>query len=556
MESEGRLIFPNGRVQKASVFDRLALSNDTTTTIPPTRASFKKNNRRQLHKGKVAGGKDNNVQEPQMIQLTAISRLRLFLFPAKAESTPSSSMGSLLDDSSKSETWFVDALNSAIGALDDLPRGVSADSASVNCLLGLEDDSSVHSRHTAAAAPSAAAPADALPRPDSSGKLARHGGQDVQSGPDSPMLDKNSSFGSTSSAPSLSNLPPIRVRPDDRPPDHIASQGQLQQQQRPDEGYAPTHLPPQIPLPAAPGSTPTISPTENPNRVGVFSSDDEKSDHGGIRRPLQPPIQPKPAPLDAIGSDLSARNMYYQERPASGELNPSDAGGYRIPVTVSNQAYLTPEQLQQQYSYQQQQLQQQQHQQLQQQHQQPQKFIPAHPQYIHHPATGTFVPVPSYYPIQQSAQSHTYDPQGRPMYFVPVGQNPPATGISIPNVPAKPELPPASLYRTAAAASPSPAVPVSTPLIPIPAAAAADQVHPYPGMGYHVMHHQQPIQSSAGNPNYGYEFADPAHTQMYHSQPTFRPSLAPQFQTVVSAAAAAGVIPDGAAGESKQGRAS
>ncbi|OAY77781.1 hypothetical protein ACMD2_26842 [Ananas comosus] len=142
------------------------------------------------------------------------------------------------------------------------------------------------------------------------------------------------------------------------------------------------------------------------------------------------------------------------------------------------------------------------------------------------------------------------------MYFVPVGQNPPATGISIPNVPAKPELPPASLYRTAAAASPSPAVPVSTPLIPIPAAAAADQVHPYPGMGYHVMHHQQPIQSSAGNPNYGYEFADPAHTQMYHSQPTFRPSLAPQFQTVVSAAAAAGVIPDGAAGESKQGRAS
>ncbi|OAY77780.1 hypothetical protein ACMD2_26841 [Ananas comosus] len=238
---------------------------------------------------------------------TRSSRLRLFLFPAKAESTPSSSMGSLLDDSSKSETWFVDALNSAIGALDDLPRGVSADSASVNCLLGLEDDSSVHSRHTAAAAPSAAAPADALPRPDSSGKLARHGGQDVQSGPDSPMLDKNSSFGSTSSAPSLSNLPPIRVRPDDRPPDHIASQGQLQQQQRPDEGYAPTHLPPQIPLPAAPGSTPTISPTENPNRVGVFSSDDEKSDHGGIRRPLQPPIQPKPAPLDAIGSDLSAR---------------------------------------------------------------------------------------------------------------------------------------------------------------------------------------------------------------------------------------------------------
>nr|CAD1829441.1 unnamed protein product [Ananas comosus var. bracteatus] len=40
---------------KASVFDRLALSNDTTTTIPLTRASFKRNSRRQLYRGKVAG---------------------------------------------------------------------------------------------------------------------------------------------------------------------------------------------------------------------------------------------------------------------------------------------------------------------------------------------------------------------------------------------------------------------------------------------------------------------------------------------------------------------
>ncbi|EMS54813.1 hypothetical protein TRIUR3_31279 [Triticum urartu] len=36
--------------------------------------------------------------------------------------------------------------------------------------------------------------------------------QGAQSVPDSSMLDKNSSFGSTSLVPSLSNLPPIQVK--------------------------------------------------------------------------------------------------------------------------------------------------------------------------------------------------------------------------------------------------------------------------------------------------------------------------------------------------------
>ncbi|KAJ8637296.1 hypothetical protein MRB53_011563 [Persea americana] len=47
-----------------------------------------------------------------------------------------SSIGSLLDDS-KSDQWFVDALN-AIGVI---PRGLSPESSSsnVNCLLGLDN---------------------------------------------------------------------------------------------------------------------------------------------------------------------------------------------------------------------------------------------------------------------------------------------------------------------------------------------------------------------------------------------------------------------------------
>ncbi|XP_072999771.1 uncharacterized protein [Typha latifolia] len=115
---------------------------------------------------------------------TKASRLRLFLFPSS--SSASSSMGSLLDDETKSETWFVDALNSAV---------VSAGSGSVNSLLGLDDDPSLSSRPAASSAAGSAAPHPI---------------------PDSPMLDKTSSFGSTSSAPSLSNLPPIPL-PDPKP---------------------------------------------------------------------------------------------------------------------------------------------------------------------------------------------------------------------------------------------------------------------------------------------------------------------------------------------------
>ncbi|XP_038986051.1 leucine-rich repeat extensin-like protein 2 [Phoenix dactylifera] len=523
-----------------------------------------------------AGGGSNNGS-------TRSNRLRLFLFPSKPESAPSS-MGSILDDS-KSESWFVDALNSAMGiGIDGLPRGLSADSASVNCLLGLEDDSSTHSRGVivGGAGPGAAAASEAeqliLPRPDSSGKLARHG-QDVHSVPDSPMLDTTSSFGSTSSAPSLSNLPPIRVRPEDRPPDQriggledhfaymnlsSAATAAVIAGQRPDEGYKdpnfPPHYPPppSNPPPTASASTPTISPSENSSRV---FSDDEKSDHGGVRKPPPAP-QPKPTPIEAPISDSTTRPMYYQERaspaaavnPASEpkrEVPASVDPSYRVPMQVPDSGYMLPpmppEQLQQQHRH----------------HQQPQ-FISANPQYIHHPVTGAVVPVHSYYhQIQQSQQPHPYDHQ-IPMYYLPVPQNPQAYNLSAvpPNMPdpsaAKPSVPllrtpvkpaelPSNLYRTAATSAPPPAA-LQPPLIHL----AADQVpHQYAGMGYHVMHHH-PSQAPAAMANYGYEYVDPAHAQMYYSQAGSPPALAPQYQAVSSAAG----IPDSLPGDGKQARAS
>jgi hypothetical protein len=228
------------------------------------------------------------------------SRIRIFLFPAKPESS-SSSLGSLLDDSSKSENWFVDALNSAIsGSLDDIPRGISADSASVNCLLGLEDDSSVHSRSGVAnSAPTEDQRANQQKLPTAAA-AGRHP-HDVQSVPDSPMMDKNSSFGSTSSAPSLSNLPPIRVRQEDRLPgppaameDHFAQMGISEQLGQPPVAY--TQPPPQAPVPAmAVPVAASVSLSEASSRV---FSDDDKSDHGGTARIPQPPKQEAPPVTD------------------------------------------------------------------------------------------------------------------------------------------------------------------------------------------------------------------------------------------------------------------
>lgn len=257
--------------------------------------------------------------------------------------------------------------------------------------------------------------------------------------------------------------------------------------------------------------------------------------------------------------------MYYPERASSAAaINPvselkreapvSVDPGYRVPMPVPDSGYMLPpmqpEQLQQQHP-----------------HHHQQQYIPANPQYIHHPVTGTVVPVSSYYPvahpIQQSQQPHPYDHQ-MPVYYLPVHQNPQAYNLAAmpPNLQdstaAKPTMPllkttvkpaelPSNLYRTAAASAPPPAT-LQQPLIHL----AADQVpRQYVGMGYHVMHHH-PSQAPAAMPNYGYEYVDPAHAQMYYSQASSPPALAPQYRAVSSAA----VIPDLPPGDVKQGRAS
>ncbi|ONM30165.1 Octicosapeptide/Phox/Bem1p family protein [Zea mays] len=510
---------------------------------------------------------DNLVDEYDRIAATSsgggtsrTSRIRLFLFPAKPES--SSSLGSLLDDSSKSENWFVDALNSAIsGSLDGIPRGISTDSASVNCLLGLEDDSSVHSRSGVTNSAPTEDQRASQPKLQAGAAAAAVGTgrhpHDVQSVPDSPMLDKNSSFGSTSSAPSLSNLPPIRVRPEDRPSDARIMQPTAVEDHFAQMGISEQQLPmyiqaqQQVPIPAMTG----MSPSEASSRM---FSDDDKSDHGGGggRKP-QPPKQDVPPVVDPTNRSPPAELK--RDMPVG-----TEAASYRLPVSAPDAAAAAaataatqappgyvlaqmhappppqqppPQQQPQQPA--------------------PQQIVAAGNQhFIHNPATGTFIPIQSYYhhPVHQQApqtmqrqqQAPTFDPNTG-MYYVPMQQNahqaygvppgaqvtlPPPTlvdttpkpTVPIPQMAVRPELQQPGVYRTTAAATPAPA----------PNAAPG-----YAGMAYHHViqshhHHHpapQPVANMAGN--YGYEFADPTRPQVYYSQAAAPPTL-PQYPPIVS----------------------
>ncbi|XP_043698711.1 uncharacterized protein LOC122649574 [Telopea speciosissima] len=508
---------------------------------------------------------ENMIEEYDRTTTSSLkpSRLRVFLFPTKPETA--ASVGSLLSDS-KSENWFLDALNGA----GILPRGISADAASVNCLLGLNDVMHVN--------PSAdgEAQSDSL---GGSNKQVNKSGQDVQSLSDSPMMETNSSFGSTTSSPSMCNLPPIRV--------HVEDGGRLHDQKvgleehfsqlsvaaphKQEEGFVSLTSPrPVSTTVAAVTVNPTTVASENSGRV---YSDDERSDHGapiGFRKLPQPQLQQRmgvdlPSP-DAAARDANSRSkpVFYQDPvapaspardnrvpaiPVDPKANMSDPS-YRIQIQqpqLQDAGYVLPSQL----DY----------------HQQ-QQFIPAGTHYIHHHATGP-VPVSSYYPMYPSAQQqqqlpHQLDQQQYPMYFLPVRQpqayNLPVQSYvgDIPTVPSsRPSTPPNSAMVTSAAAAAfkEPAAPVYPPRTATPPArpeAAANvyrtattaapplihmpsDQHQQQILGYHPMHH--PSQSIAVAANYAYDFADPAHAQIYYTQPSVS-TLAPQYQTMTGAASA------------------
>ncbi|XP_021299390.1 protein eyes shut [Herrania umbratica] len=535
------------------------------------------------------------------------SRIRLFLFPLNPEGTPASShsIGPIINNSTKSDEWFLNALNGA-GLLN---RGFSDSAANVNCLLGLDDDRQGN--------------VEVGLKDEGSGsqKNMNLKNQDVHSVPDSPMLETTSSFGSTSSSPSLANLPPIRVHVDDQKENKVVGieeqfaqftvsaaaaagggggGGGVKQQ---DEGFVVLSSPPPMPVGIAVsgggvGLSSGVVPGEYTNRG---FSDDERSDHGvpaGYRKPPPPQSQPQGLPLqnqqksssghdlaspDSVSSDSSFTNplsrqkpMIYQDPVAQIPLGANRVAANPVDpkLNISDLNTSTRIQIQQpvqESGYILQQTQFDQQQQHQPQPQQQQQFLHAGAaHYIHHHPAGA-VPISAYYPVYPSQQQHHHHQHAQidqqyPVYYVsarqphaynlPVQQPsiseattaipssrpqtppnpamvpPPAAYNPMRNAPInKPELAAATgVYRTTTTGTPQ--------LVQVP-----NSQHQQQYVGYSQIHHpsQSVAPTSAATATYAYEFSDPAHAQIYYTQP-LAPTMPSQYQTMTAAAAV--VLPD------------
>ncbi|KAK2984219.1 hypothetical protein RJ640_013448 [Escallonia rubra] len=474
---------------------------------------------------------DNMIEEYDRTTSTSSirpSRLRLFLFLAKPETA--ASMGSLLDDA-KSETWFVDALNGA----GFLPRGIS-DSAAIDGLVELDG---------------------IVIKSDSCADLEAHNEtldvdkqvnnvSDVQvTTSDWSNVERNSSFGSSSSSPSMSNLPPIQVHVDDQ---MVGLDEQFSQMS--------------VAVTTVPLSAPSVESGATVNSTAGFSDyrsgvlcEEERLDQGvpgGFRKPPLP-LQPVPRKFghdaynlpspdsklaggynlpspDSVASDTSiasgtslSKQMVYQEqiRAPAGVSNPGNSisdlnQNAQIQVQqVQDSVYmLHPQQNHQQYFH-------------------------ASTRYVHQPTTGA-VPVSSYYPMYAPPQQTD---QQYPMYFLPVTQTQPNNY----NHGMQPSMSDTTIMASSPALTTPPLYPTKTASPPIPEMAAAGvyrtaangslvQVPSSQVQHQYVGFSQMPHPSHPPASNYGYEYAQPTHDQVYYTQhPTAQ--LPPQYQTMTSAQA-------------------
>ncbi|KAL8470800.1 hypothetical protein ACS0TY_033397 [Phlomoides rotata] len=512
-------------------------------------------------------------------------RLRLFLFPQT-----SSNIEQLLVEtaSTKSDDWFFNALNGKGSTLSAAAsdRGFS-ESSSVNCLLGLDDD--LVGKAAAVGGKDADAQIEGSKVGGNGNTVAN---QDVHSVPDSPiMLETTSSFGSTSSSPSVANLPPIRVHVEEnQKAGGLGIEDQFQQMTVGLTGNvnsaALTPKQEEVGAFVAAGVTAgtvvsgvplVVGGGEYPNRG---YSDDERSDHGGYRKvqQIQPQAQLQPhqipqyyqkqtsaidlASPDSVSSDGSLTNplsrqrqamyqeQFIQMQPANTRVaaNPSDlksgdqnSNKIQMQPQVQDSGYVLSSQYDQNHP----------------QLHHPQQFVHAGNQYI--PAGA--VPLQSYYSIYPSQQQHHHPhqpvlDQQYPVYFVPARQ-PQAYNMQqsyselAPNAPTnRPQTPPTAIashtpfnqginppsskpemaqgvYRTAAGTTPH--------MVQVPS-----HQHQPQYMGFTQIHHpsQMIAPSSAPNSSYTYEFADPTHTPMYYTQ-ALPPQMAAQYQTMTSVPAVA-----------------
>ncbi|KAK4409647.1 hypothetical protein Sango_0037700 [Sesamum angolense] len=501
-------------------------------------------------------------------------RLRLFLFPKT-----SSNIEQLLVEtaSTKSDDWFFNALNGKASTLSAAAsdRGFS-ETSSVNCLLGLDDDL-VGKAAAVGKDPEAQTEASKIGGNGNANSVANH---DVHSVPDSPMLETTSSFGSTSSSPSMANLPPIRVHVEESPKvGGLGIEEQFQQISVGATGNVNLVLPQKqeevggfVAAGTVVSGVPVVVVVSM--QIGFFLMMKDQIMVGTGRHNKFSPryncslsrflsfsinkllpliyllqIQFQVLPVetisvgidDVLGTVKEACQIHYLGR---GKLFIKNHKVQMQPQ-VQESGYVFSTQYDQNHP----------------QLHHPQQFVHAGNQYI--PAGA--VPIASYYPIYPSQQQHHPHQQildqQYPFYFVPARttqaynlpvQQQPSYSDLAPSAPSgRPQTPPpasmaphaaynqainapsskpemaAGMYRTAAGTAPQ--------LVQIPSSQHQAQY-----VGFTQIHHpsQSIAPSSAANSNYTYEFADPTHAQMYYSQP-LPPQLAAQYQTLTSTPAMA-----------------
>ncbi|TYK28451.1 ataxin-2-like protein [Cucumis melo var. makuwa] len=516
---------------------------------------------------------ENMIEEYDRITMASPSkplRIRLFLFFIKPETA--ASMGSLLDDA-KHETWFVDALNNSAGMI---PRGLS-DSATMECMVNLDavrtSDSCNDLENQGH---------DSLGHIDKQVVKISSSAQDVQSIPDSPAVENDSSFGSSSSVPSMSNLPPIRVRVEE-------TEGRVQdpkvglEEQFGQMNFGVPPIPTALAAAAATVPLGVISNQENANRVYL---DDERPEQVGTVAFRKPPLPLQtlqnrgvaspvvsggfglPSP-DSVASDSSIASANSQSKPIyfhdqimrdnqvpATPITESDGflTSQQVPIQhLHDPTYLLTSQLDQK---------------------QPQQFVHTATHYIHHhhpAAAAGHVPVQQYYhpiytPTPSQQQLHHPIDQQYPVYLMPITQTQPTYNMSVQSSPAEtplavpnrqasaspaivsssivyndssqPSLYPqkvtaampemaANVYRTAVTSNPPPLLQVphnqfQQPYVGLP------QMN-YPSQSLAVA----PAPTPSGTANYGFDYTN-APPQNIPATP-----MASQYQTMTQAAAAA-----------------
>ncbi|XP_022715031.1 uncharacterized protein LOC111274561 [Durio zibethinus] len=484
------------------------------------------------------------------------SRIRLFLFFNKPDSA--AFMGPLLNDA-KSETWFVDALNGS----GIIPRG-NSDSATMETLLNLEGEFEAKGAQE-------------------HNKQAKNNNEVLEVQyllPDSPMVEKTSPFGSSSSSPSMSNLPPIGVPVDQDGRAKLQDQRVGIEEQfaqisfatnihKQDDGYGAAVS--ALPLHPVSVATAMIAPaggsSDNLNRL---LSDDERSDHGvpaGFRKPPLPlqPVHQKacgtynlPSPdSDASDSSIASANslpkpMYYQTHVASRDnrtaASPNTNADNSIPSfqihiqQVQESCALAPQLDQQQ-----------------------QQFMQASMHYTPHPSAPAPVPMSSYYPVyappSQQQLHHPADQQYPAVYVMPVTQvTQPRPYMSMQNLtlvilaqsgPLTPPTPSIVAASTAYKEAAPPIYPTNTATLAKPEMTASVYRTAVPS-SHQVVQFQQPyvafsqmqhspesaVVTHAATTNCGYEYPNPTQDQLYYTQYQV-PPLPLQYQTVSQAGAVA-----------------